>query len=83
MKIGHSIIALISLIFVTGSMLTVSMNLKTTTNISMNLVGAKKKYYKNKEADLIYAQKHEETMNEEARLKEEKINQAKAIYKMK
>lgn len=76
MKISHSIIALTAFIFVVGSMITVSMDLKkTTTNVSINTVDAKKKHNDNKEENMVYTQKHREDID--------KINQSKVVYKTK
>ena len=80
MKISHTIIVLISIIFVSGSMLTVGMDLKrTTNNISTNVVEAKYKY--NKEVYLNDTQKHGEKVDEKTDA--DKMKQEKELYKLK
>jgi hypothetical protein len=80
MKISHTIIVLISIIFVSGSMLTVGMDLKrTTNNISTNVVEAKHKY--NKEVYLNDTKKDGEKVA--GKTNADKMKQEKALYKLK
>lgn len=77
MKIAHSFIVLTSVIFVTGSMLTVGMDLKATTdNVSTNVIEAKQKHVENKDANLIKGKKQNKEVDNE-------IHQMKTLYKVK
>ncbi|WP_018341768.1 hypothetical protein [Cytophaga aurantiaca] len=77
MKITHSFIVLTSLVFITGSMLTVAMDLKATTdNVYTNVVQAKQKYVEKMQVD--HAEKQIQKTS-----KESDINQAKTLYKIK
>lgn len=78
MKIAHSIIVLASVIFVTGSMITVGMDLKATTdNVSTNVIEAKQKYNQDKEAQASFTRKYEEKISNET------TDQSKTLYKKK
>lgn len=82
MKIAHSLIVLSSVIFVTGSMLTVGMDLKATTdNISTNVIEARQKYTEDKESYVNDDKKHEGESN--SKLKYNETDQIKAMCKVK
>lgn len=90
MKIFHSIIVLTSIIFVTGSMITVGMDVKRTTNdVSINVIEAKQKHNAQKEIYLHGIKNHEKEMDTasnseyEQELEKDKMNKQKAAYKIK
>jgi len=90
MKISHSLIVLTSIIFVTGSMITVGMDVKRTTNdISTNVIEAKQKHNAQKEIYLHGVENHEKEMDTasnseyELSLEKDKMNKQKAVYKLK
>ena len=90
MKISHSIIVLTSIIFVSGSMITVGMDVKRTTNdVSTNVIEAKQKHNERKEIHLHGIKSHEKEMDtasnseQELSLEKDKMNKQKAVYKLK
>ena len=85
MKISHSIIVLTSVIFVTGSMITVGMDLKrTTNNVSTNVIEAKYKHNQVKEVYLHDIKKDGEGIdNASNKEHEDKMNKEKAVLKLK
>jgi hypothetical protein len=86
MKISHSIIVLTSIILVTGSMISVGMDLKKSTdNVSINVVEAKYKHTEVLRNAKKTGEKSQKVSDKEyeANLQKHKMNKQKTVYKLK